>query len=189
MSASSSSPEANTGVARGDEGAFQRLFARLAPSVHGYFRRAVGSAAAADDLLQTTFLKLHRARLRWRAGEPVRPWLFGIAARVRADHLRRQASKGFMVADPDAGPEEEDQAEGPEDAAAGGERAARVRAALAALPETQRTVVELHRYHGLSFAEIAAALHTTEGAVKLRAFRAYEGLRAALGDLVGEGEP
>jgi RNA polymerase sigma-70 factor (ECF subfamily) len=177
--------------ARGDEGAFQRLFARLAPSVHGYFRRAVRSEAAADDLLQTTFLKLHRARLRWRTGEPVRPWLFGIAARVRADHLRHEASRGVVLQAPreDQEDEQAEPGEGPEDAAAGAQRAARVRTALETLPESQRTVVELHRFHGLSFAEIASALHTTEGAVKLRAFRAYGALRAALADLVEEAEP
>ena len=175
--------------ARGDEGAFQRLFARLAPSVHGYFRRAVKSEAAADDLLQTTFLKLHRARLRWRTGEPVRPWLFGIAARVRADHLRQQITRGLAPGAPEDQPEQVEPGDGPEDAAAGSQRAARVRTALAALPESQRTVLELHRYHGLSFAEIAAALHTTEGGVKLRAFRAYGALRAMLADLVEEGAP
>jgi RNA polymerase sigma-70 factor (ECF subfamily) len=172
--------------AQGDEGAFQRLFARLAPSVHGYFRRAVRSEAVADDLLQTTFLKLHRARLRWRAGEPVRPWLFGIAARVRADHLRQQRARPVATGAPEERPEEVEPGDGPETAAASAQRAARVRAALETLPESQRAVVELHRYHGLSFAEIARALDSTEGAVKLRAFRAYGALRAALADLVEE---
>jgi RNA polymerase sigma-70 factor (ECF subfamily) len=176
--------------ARGDEGAFQRLFARLAPSVHGYFRRAVRSEAAADDLLQTTFLKLHRARLRWRTGEPVRPWLFGIAARVRADYLRQQLTRGLAGGVPaEDAPEQVEPGEGPEDAASGAQRAARVRTALGTLPESQRAVVELHRYNGLSFGEIAAALRTTEGAVKLRAFRAYGALRTALADLLEEAEP
>jgi RNA polymerase sigma-70 factor (ECF subfamily) len=64
------------------------------------------------------------------------------------------------------------------------ERAEQVRAALDALPESQRVIVHLHRFEGLTFAQIATALGTTEGAVKLRAFRAYEKLRITLRPLV-----
>jgi RNA polymerase sigma-70 factor (ECF subfamily) len=55
-----------------------------------------------------------------------------------------------------------------------------VRAALDRLPESQRTVIHLHRYEGMTFVEIAQVLGTTPGAVKLRAFRGYEQLRAEL---------
>ena len=59
-----------------------------------------------------------------------------------------------------------------------------VRAALDALPESQRTVIHLHRYEGLTFAEISRVLGTTPGAVKLRAFRGYETLRERLKGLL-----
>ena len=67
-----------------------------------------------------------------------------------------------------------------------GQRAARVRAAIARLPEAQRAVLYLHRFEELGFAEIARLLGTTEGAVKLRAFRAYQKLRQELVSLVDE---
>ena len=60
-----------------------------------------------------------------------------------------------------------------------------VRAALDRLPENQRVVIHLHRYEGLTLGEIARALGTTEGAVKLRAFRGYERLREDLRHLFG----
>ena len=59
-----------------------------------------------------------------------------------------------------------------------------VRAALAALPESQRAVIHLHRYEGMTFAEIAQVLGSTPGAVKLRAFRGYEKLREQLKGLL-----
>ena len=59
----------------------------------------------------------------------------------------------------------------------------RVLAALEQLPESQRIIVHLHKFEDLTFPEIARALGTTEGAVKLRAFRAYEKLRVSLADL------
>jgi len=66
------------------------------------------------------------------------------------------------------------------DAGEGKKLAGRVRAAVDQLPETQRVVVHLNRFEGLTFVQIAHVLGTTEGAVKLRAFRAYERLRQLL---------
>lgn len=173
----------------GRPGAFDRLFEALAPRLHAFFARSFGDAAVADDLLQITFLKLHRARADYVPGAPVRPWVFAIAARVRLDELRRRRR---VPEDADeealAKADERASAEAPpsgEDAVDASDRAARVRAALAELPESQRVVVVLHRYEGLTFGEIARALGTTEGAVKLRAFRAYERLRVRLASLAG----
>jgi RNA polymerase sigma-70 factor, ECF subfamily len=57
-----------------------------------------------------------------------------------------------------------------------------VRAAIAILPEKQRTAVVLHKFHGAEYAEIARRLGCTESAVKSLMFRAYERLRATLGE-------
>lgn len=169
----------------GDAGAFERLFRSLAPSLRAFFARSVGPGAAAEDLVQTTFLKLHAARGAWRSGERLRPWAFTIAARVRVDWLRTQGrterglEEGEGVADPDPRGE-------PGDVFIAEERAERVRAALDRLPEPQRVVVHLHRLEGMTFAEIGRVLGISEGAAKLRAFRAYAQLRALLADLVAE---
>src|SRR5262245_4591003 len=74
---------------RGDAVAFEKLFARLAPRIHGFFLRSFGRPVVADDLLQATFLKIHNARSSYQAERPLRPWVFAIAARVRLDELRR----------------------------------------------------------------------------------------------------
>jgi len=172
----------------GDVEAFERLFASLAPSLHGFFMRSVGDASAAEDLMQTTFLKLHGARRRWRRGERLRPWVFAIAAHVRVDWLRRQGrlatgtldDEVLSAADPSSDP-----GAGLRDR----ERSERVHLALESLTEPQRVVVHLHRFEGLGFAEIGTILGISEGAAKLRAFRAYAELRKRLGDLVEEGSP
>jgi RNA polymerase sigma-70 factor (ECF subfamily) len=173
----------------GSRKAFTRLFDRLAPAVHAFFLRSLRNRTLAEDLVQATFLNVHRARHRWDPARPVRPWVFTIAAHVRDDALRR-----------DGRPAEEDEELAAAEGEAARERAApdaevalfrktraeRVRDAIDRLPEAQRSIVHLHRFEGLSFAEIAAALGTTEGAVKLRAFRAYGRLRTALADLLRE---
>lgn len=174
----------------GDSGAFERLFASLAPRLHGFFMRSFESRAVADDLLQTTFLKLHRARDTYRREQPVRPWLFTIAARVRLDEHRKRKRLAEDFDEEAMARAEENQlaaAPAPEPAVLSdrvSDRVAQVRVALASLPESQRIIIHLHRFEGLTFAQIAASLGTTEGAVKLRAFRGYERLRKLLGPLV-----
>ena len=165
----------------GDRRAFERLFALVAPPIHGFFMRSFHSRAVADDLLQTTFLKVHRARDQYAQDRPLRPWLFAIAARVRVDELR---SKQRTVAhDAEVALQAEESSSSPSIVDADSERsnlALQVRAAIDELPEPQRVVLLLHRYQELSFAEIAEALGSTEGAVKVRASRAYAELRLRL---------
>lgn len=171
----------------GDRAAFDALFTSLSPRLHGFFVRRFGNSAVADDLLQTTFMKVHRARRDYRFGAPLRPWVFTIAARVGLDEMRRRGRRPE-----DANETKLDRATNAlsmeqEDASQILERAdvaKRVQDALDKLPETQRVVIDLHRYQGLTFSEIAERLGTTEGAIKLRAFRVYERLRKELRPLM-----
>lgn len=172
----------------GDVEAFQRLFESLSPALHAFFMRSAGNASVAEDLVQTTFLKLHGARRLWRRGERLRPWVFAIAAHVRVDWLRSQGRVATERLDDEGGSaplSSSDPSAGLRDR----ERRERVHAALESLTESQRVVVHLHRFEGLGFAEIGRILGISEGAAKLRAFRAYEELRKRLGDLVAEESP
>jgi RNA polymerase sigma-70 factor (ECF subfamily) len=165
----------------GNARAFEGLFARLAPRVHAFFLRSFRNEAVADDLLQVTFMKVHRARAQYRPELKLMPWLFAVAARVRLDELRRR-----LRLPEDAGEEAVARADeqAPREAPQSTELKEAVRAALDALPESQRTVIHLHRYEGMTFAEISRVLDTTPGAVKLRAFRGYETLRERLKGLL-----
>jgi len=160
----------------GELAAFDELFRRYSPRLYGFFVRSFGNKAIAEDLLQTTILKWHNARRTYRMGMPLKPWLFTIAARVRLDEWRRRAKKPLTEDDLDLPTPAT-----PSDLLAEQSEAARVHKALAELPESHRTVVQLHYYEGLAFKEVAEVLQTSEAAVKQRAFRAYEKLRAVLG--------
>jgi RNA polymerase sigma-70 factor (ECF subfamily) len=172
--------------AAGDEAAFQRLFSLLAPRVHAFFLRSFWDRAVADDLMQTTFLRLHRARASYRPERPVIPWVLTIADNVRRDELRRR-----YRLPPEVDQVEMDQGEGEPGSGASlneaevGEEAEAVRAAIARLPESQRAVLHLHCYEELTFEQIAEALGTTPGAVRVRAARAYERLREELRGYLG----
>lgn len=174
------------GYVSGDVRGFDALFTRYASRLHGFFMRTFHDGALADDLVQTTFLKVHAARASYDAALPVRPWLFSIAVRVRIDALRQRA-RPLERAGADA---LEDVVEAhalrPDVRAEHREEAARVEQALATLSDAQRLVLVLHRFDGLPFVEIAQILSEVEGtpinegAVRVRAFRAMAALRTAL---------
>ena len=161
----------------GDARAFEQLFARLAPRVHGFFLRSFRDSTVADDLLQVTFMKVHRAREQYDQELKVAPWVFAVAARVRLDELRRRLR---LPEDADEDTIARADETAPRDPPPDTDLQEAVRDALARLPESQRAVIHLHRYEGLTFPEIARVLGTTPGAVKLRAFRGYETLRKEL---------
>jgi RNA polymerase sigma-70 factor (ECF subfamily) len=179
--------EADTAMERyaaGDNAAFASVYDAVAPRLFGYLLRQTRDRARAEDLVQQTLLQMHRARDRFLPGAEVTPWAFAIARRLLIDTVRR--GKRELLTDdgePDAGISS---APGADDHVAAAELEARLRRELQRLPASQRAAFELVKSEGLSMAEAAAVLGTTTTAVKLRAHRAYEALRVALGDLVGQ---
>jgi RNA polymerase sigma-70 factor (ECF subfamily) len=161
---------------RGDEAAFREIFSRYAPLLGSLARRRVGNDEVAKDLVQQTFLQLHRARFDFREGARLRPWVVTIALNVVREHLRARRRKPVTALEAEPADRASSPAAGPEVA----EETARLRAALAELPDAQREVVELHWFQGLSMSEIARAVGASVGAVKVRAHRAYTVLRTRL---------
>jgi len=166
---------------RGDRAAFGMLFARFAPRLRAFFANSFGRGTIVQDLIQTTFMKLHDSRHRYDGAQRLRPWLFTIASRVRLDALRQRYRHLHTLTEVDVDTLEGPFADGDRIQEAN-ETAQRVRDAVVGLPEGQRIVVHLHRFEGLSFAEIAIALGIEEGTVRVRAHRAYGKLRASLAD-------
>lgn len=166
----------------GDPAAFEALFARHAPALLGMLMRHLRSRAEADDVLQQTFLQLHRARLDFRPGSELRPWLYTIAMNAMRERFRRASRKREAP----LGPGDEDRLRTEGDPLEEQQEAARARtrlhAALQTLPANQREVIELHWFQGRPFTEIAAIVGSTLSAVKVRAHRGYERLRKTLAE-------
>jgi RNA polymerase sigma-70 factor (ECF subfamily) len=161
----------------GELAAFERLYATLAGELRRYFSAGVEPPAnAAQDLVQDTFLEIHRSRHTYLPPLPVRPWVFGIARNVLGRH-RRMAWRRSRHEDRHAGPDAERAAAVPAPAF----EARDLAAALARLPAGRREVWLLHHVHGFSFQQIAERFRIGVGAAKLRSSRAMRTLRAALG--------
>ena len=173
---------------RGDAAAFQRLYALLAPRLLAYLFGLLRDKAAAEDILQATFLKVHEARSTYVMGANPIPWMYTIAHRTCLDEIRKRkrnrvqlTKDGTLLAEPAADltgvPVEagQDEAARPDPAATAG-----ALAALHQLPENQREALLLTKVHGRTTAEAAMIAGTTQGAIKQRAHRAYLTLRGML---------
>jgi RNA polymerase sigma-70 factor (ECF subfamily) len=169
----------------GDAAAFRELYALVAPRLLGYLLKMARSRAVADDLLQQTFLKVHRARAAYVRGADPIPWIYAIAHRTFIDEARRGKRAvvrpgGDDVPEVPAGltGESDDRRDEPR---VDPELARAALDALAELPTQQREAVVLTKLDGKSVAEAAAIAGTTVGAMKVRAHRGYEALRKLLG--------
>jgi RNA polymerase sigma-70 factor (ECF subfamily) len=170
--------------ARGEDRAFDDLYRLGAPRVRGFLLRLCGNLALADDLTQEAFLRVHRARGSFSAGASALPWMLAIARNVLRDNARRaQVRPGSLVGAADAsnGTARVAAADGcADEVLAARETLEVVRQVLEQIPALQREAFVLLRFEGMSVSEAAQVLGTTEGAVKVRAFRASEALRAAI---------
>ena len=171
----------------GDEAAFAELYDAIAPRLLGFLRKSTRDDFAADDLLQQTLLQMHRARGSFIPGARVMPWAFAIARRQIIDSARRGRLERRVFSDADV-----DDAESAHGSSAAMPTAdellharrleRRVQERLATLPEVQRVAYQLLQQEGLSLKGAAEVLGTSVSAVKLRAHRAYQALRAVLGE-------
>jgi len=168
--------------ADGDDRAFGEVFDALAPRLHAFLRRLSGSDELAGDLVQETFLRMHRARGSFARSGAVLPWAYAIARNCYVTHTRSfktkvsRASIDIQEHEVPTGLETN-----AEEAASALERAAIVERTLARMSEANREAFILIRFEGQSVADASQILGVSESAVKLRAFRAYEQLREALG--------
>ena len=164
----------------GDFAAVTALVESIGPQLHRFFMAQSVSRSDADDLLQDTWLRIHRVRHTYRPGEPVLPWFYAIARRVRIDHYRRASrttTRERRLEDvPDVAavlPPEEAQSEDLE-------------VLLAPLPHSQREVLLMMKVAGMSLEDIARATACSVGSVKQKVHRAYKTLRDSMNAIGGK---
>ena len=161
----------------GDAMAFDALYGEVAGPLLGYLRSLTRDAARADDLLQESFLQVHRVRHTFEPGRPVKPWLYAIARNV---FLMDRRARGRRGRHEELADEELPDVPVPAEAESLADRDA-VRRALARIDAGRREALLLHHMAGLSFREVGAVLGVTEGAAKVRAHRGAVELREILG--------
>jgi RNA polymerase sigma-70 factor (ECF subfamily) len=157
--------------------ALAALYDRHASHVLGVAQRVLRDRAEAEEVVQDLFLQLWNAPVRYDARRgKFTSWLFVMARNRALDRLRQRVTRARTHADAD-------EPQGPASAESrllDGERRRTVQGALAQLPESQRTALELSFYRGLSQSEIARETGEPLGTVKSRTSRAMAALRQAL---------
>jgi RNA polymerase sigma-70 factor (ECF subfamily) len=171
----------------GDAAAFDALFGRWAGRLLRYLERMLRDAAAAEELAQEVFLRVFRARESYRPEARFSTWLYTIATHLALNELRRAPRRlPHQSADDEAGPPlpaELPAADAVLDARRVGEILERE---WPLLPERQRSALWLAAVEGLSYAEVAAALETSEKSVKALVHRARVALAARVAAAGGE---
>jgi len=185
---------------RDDEaGAFEELVERFQHRLVAVMHHLVSNAEEAEDLAQEVFLRVYRARKKYRPRSKFSTWLFTIANNLAVNCLRARQRKPAVPLTPhDSGPlgarpEEQlvkDRGDSPSQHMQQLELAAVVRRALDTLNERQRMAVVLNKFEDMNYAEIAEVMGLSTKAIKSLLSRARMNLRAALaGYFFMDGEP
>jgi RNA polymerase sigma-70 factor, ECF subfamily len=171
-----------------DEEALAALYARFSGPLYSLAYQVTGSDRYAQDVVQEAFLALWREASRFDpARGSVSGWLFALARHKAIDLVRKEAGIRRRTVDVDLALEEAD--DDVDHDAWLNIRRERVRAALASLPDAQRTAVELAFFTGLTHVEVAERLDIPLGTAKTRIRTGLLRLRDMLGDSLSERDP
>lgn len=168
-------------IARGDEQAFRALSRRHVPAMVALARRILGNSADAEDVAQEAMLRIWRHAPRWQPLAQFRTWLTRVVVNLCLDRKRRAPWVALEAAgeivDTTPGAAEKSEAD---------ERERLLAAAIAELPDRQRTAIVLTYTEGMSNAQVAEVLGTSVSAVETLLVRGKQNLRRALGSLNDE---
>ena len=158
--------------------AFQEIYARLAQGVRRYLLHLTGGSDIADDLLQETFLQMHRSRAAYNPNYAVKPWVFGLARNVFLMNRRGTRQWAKLHESRENLPEfpvlpEADRLSSQDE----------IRSCIEHLSPDQAEALLLHHEWGFSFEEIAGMLGISAAAARARASRGMADLRVALNTL------
>jgi len=157
----------------GDETAAAVLVRRHAPALERFLYSSGADVFELEDLAQETFVRAFRRLDSWHGTVSLRSWLFAIAGNLLRDERRKQKGRRIVAIDgyDFAGPTD------PYAELAAIESERRIRAGLAKLPRLQREVFLMRVQGGSGYAEIAAVLGTTSGAVRVHYHHAVKRLK------------
>lgn len=168
-------------VRSGDLDKLGLLFERYKAALFGYFYRNTRCAETSEDLVQSVFLRILKYKTRFSGQGKFTTWMYHIAHNVFNDHFKKitKANSGHTSK---AEPED---CETAEKRFLKDERVQLIERALFRLSKDQREILVLSRYEGMKYREISEILGCSEGAVKVRVFRAITNLKQIYTELEG----
>lgn len=152
----------------------QQVWERLSDRLRRFLRARVRDEATAEDLLQETFLRIHRGLGTLSDQERLGPWVFRIARNLVTDHYRARGQGGTEIGDASV--------EATDDENLNDEVSGWLPAYVQGLPEPYREAVQLHELEGLKQTEIAERLGISLSAAKSRVQRGRQKVKQMLED-------
>jgi RNA polymerase sigma-70 factor (ECF subfamily) len=182
-------------VASGDEEAFDQVYLRYKAKLRKFIVGFIEDEPTAEDMLQETFLRVHRNAGRYEPTHKFGGWLYRIAANLCLNELRRRRTHPhislnqqvqFAVTESESETVElhelvpDSSFVAPSRAAEESETMREIAAALDTLSAAHRDVLTMHLYDDLKYEQIAEILRCSVGTVKSRAFYGIRNLRDKL---------
>jgi len=162
-------------VKSGDLSKLGLLFERYNKAVFGFFYRNTSNREMSEDLVQMLFERILKYRTNFRGDGKFVVWMYSIARNVLIDHYKQTKKQGFMKELEEAGNIEFVDENYNQEAI--DERHQLLIKAMTKLDSDKRELLTLSRYQGLKYKEIAEIMQTTEGAIRIKIFRALNDLR------------
>jgi RNA polymerase sigma-70 factor (ECF subfamily) len=170
-------------LAQGDNKAAAELYARYHKNVYGYFVRMTRDTDASRDLTQNVFMKIIRYSRSWKEDRVFAHWLFRIARNIMVDYFR--GARKFYDLNDEPEIAERDQADSVR-AMEASESLDFFIEAIAKNPPGYSELIELSRFQGFSYKEIAETIASNENAVKVKTFRAIQKLKEIYTQIIME---
>lgn len=158
---------------QGDREACRELLDDIGPPIMNFLRRRIADRGELEDTYQETLLAMYQARHTYDPARPLEPWLFAIARNIASDYARKRWSRASWEELVETLPDR------PAEATISPAR--NLEQALEQLPESQREAFAMLKLEGLSIEEAALRAGTSQGALKVRAHRAYKALKKIFG--------
>lgn len=173
-----------THIASGRQSALENFYRHYHAQVMQFALRLVGNAADAAEITNESMLEVWRSAAGFAGGSKVRTWLFGIVNHRAIDLMRRR--RRLQSDDLDELVDDSPSCH-IADVVGGAQDAGHVRECVKQLPDRQKAVVHLAFFEGLSYPEVAEALHVPVGTVKTRVMHAKLRLQQCLSERFGVG--
>jgi len=168
----------------GDSAAFEQIILRYETRVMNMAARLLGARDDAGDVAQEVFLRAFKYLHRLDLQKPLEPWLMRITVNVCRDAARKRQRRWDTFAAIEV-PETIDESPGPYDGLARKQELHILQRALDSLPEKERLAIVLRDVEGLSTAEVAAILQSSETTVRSQVSRGRVRLKATIDRLMG----
>lgn len=167
--------------------AFNLIFRRYEKRIYNFSFRFVGDSLSAEEITLDTFMRVYRARKRYKPTARFSTWLYSIARNLCRDFSKAKSKYEVISEDICELNLVAASRSNPDEMLLKGELKVKVKEAINSLPQKQREVIIMSYYEGLTYPEIASILRCSPASVKMAAHRAYLKLRELLSEYVTEG--